>query len=105
MEDDLTETLILRNRSLIKTADVAKASSEDARARSGIVKRDAQLIRRRIQGGRTWLQFGRTSPSDAPSTLKRPGGPSAVVDLQHPFPLSPVHHLGLLTSERPVARG
>jgi hypothetical protein len=62
MEDDPIEMLMLRNRSLIKKADLARASSEDAQARSGIVQRDAQLIRKRIQGGRTWLGYGRTSP-------------------------------------------
>ena len=60
MEDDKAEALILRNRSLIAKADLTRASSEDARTRSGIAKRDAQLIRRRIQGGRMWLQYGRT---------------------------------------------
>jgi len=53
MEYDPIETLILRTRSLIKKADLARASSEDAQTRSGIAKRDAQLTRRRIQGGRT----------------------------------------------------
>ena len=62
MEDDPIEMLIMRNRSLIEKADLTRASSEDARTRSGIAKRGAQLIRRRIQGGRTWLQYGRTSP-------------------------------------------
>jgi hypothetical protein len=51
MDDDEVETLILRIRSLIKEADLARASSEDARTRSRIVKHDARLTRRRIEGG------------------------------------------------------
>jgi hypothetical protein len=62
MENDPIEMLILRNRMLIEKADLMRASSEDARTRSGIAKRDAQLTRRRSQGGRLWLQYGRASP-------------------------------------------
>jgi hypothetical protein len=73
MEDDEAEALIMRVRSLIKEADLARASSEDARTRSRVIKHDAQLIRRRIQGGLGYdmgglpldtpvLRLGRVSP-------------------------------------------
>ena len=50
MEGDPIEMLVLRNRMLIEKADLTRASSEDARTRSGIAKRNAGAFREDAYG-------------------------------------------------------